>query len=222
MATNDLLLPKRETWKSLNIEDLIVQDQTIVEDLMVEGDLELKSGNYTSALETATLTNNRTITFPDKTGTVVVDTDLSLMVTETSTNTSGNVMIGGGSRLIQDSNIALTQLPKVSTVSSMSGSYSGQPTFICGHFTSATTPIWVGTKGLTSIVKNSTGVYTITYSTAFTNIPSVVVTNYDTNTSFCGLNNVSVSSTTGCVIRIFDRAGGVFDFMKYNIMICGV
>ena len=54
--------------------------------------------------------SGKTVTFPGTTGTVALTSDLSAMVTQTSTNTSGNVMTGGGTRLIQDSLVPLSRL----------------------------------------------------------------------------------------------------------------
>jgi hypothetical protein len=46
MSVNNLLDAERQTWKALNVEDLIVQDQTIVEDITVDGTLTLNgTGN---------------------------------------------------------------------------------------------------------------------------------------------------------------------------------
>jgi len=96
-------------------------------------------------------------------------------------------------------------------------SWGGLP--ITGYFDSGATPVWVGSPGV-SVVKNAVGVYTLTYPTAFLNVPSVVCQIRDMNPGFAGYITVSAASTTTCTIRGYAAPAIVaFDFQIINVMI---
>lgn len=163
----------------------------------------------------ATSTSAKIITLPDKTGTVVVDTDISTMVTETSTNTSGNVMTGGGTRTITDSGKALTSLvtgPRAS-VRTLYARYD--PT--SGSSISADTNYGFGTA-----TYNTTGQYSLTFSTAFNEVPVINVTCVVDNTSYNwkAIPYVRAPTTSGCDIYILEPAVAWRD-LKFHISVIG-
>lgn len=132
MSVNNLLSPDRQTWKEPNVENLIVQDQTIVQDLTVDGTATFNGpivGNVVTA--TGTLTSGNII--KGNGGKDIIDsgvpiTAISNSVTSTSNITSNKVVVGDtGVKTVKETVVGidgsgnLTGVNNISTVSQING-----------------------------------------------------------------------------------------------------
>lgn len=147
--------------------------------------------SFTLSPPTTLGTSSKTITFPSSNGTVALASDISL---------------------------AVSQRP---STGSMSGSINGQPKVIFGKCTSASTPVYIGSNGLSSIIKNGTGSFTLNYVTAFSQVPAITANIQDNGAGYNGSVTINASSTTGCTLISYTPGGAAFDYVGLHFRIEG-
>lgn len=121
MATNNLLSPERQTWKAVNIEDLIVQDQTILEDLTVDGTFTLNgTGNVIKSGETGLKIDKLLVS-----STGVITTSSPLVFTGAAWSPSGTLNLTVASGYYTTKPQALIQLTASTQPSALYVGYYG-------------------------------------------------------------------------------------------------
>ena len=126
-------------------------------------------GTYNMTLTTVPLTVNQTTTLRNLSGIVALTSDIpntSTMVTQTSGNTSGNIITGAGTRVIQDSLVPIS-----SVVRSGGPNYKSDALFVQydnGIFTTTSSNFNItgkgwGSPGIGSLKINVTGGYYTTF-----------------------------------------------------------
>jgi hypothetical protein len=119
--------------------------------------LKLKSGTFTGTLQTTTLTADKTYTLPDTTGTLALTSDL---VAAASDTVAGKIEIAVQSEMEAASSTTLAVTP---------GRLGNHPRVAKAwvNFTGTGTVTINASSGVTSVVDNGTGDYTVNWSTAF-------------------------------------------------------
>jgi len=78
---------------------------------------------------------------------------------------------------------------------------------------------FISTGGITALVKNGTGDYTITRSSSGTNQYFIYATAVSDTACYCTINNTGTSNPTTRV-KVYNSAGSAFDPTYINLIIC--
>lgn len=173
--------------------------------------LVIEKNSFTTTITSETLTANRTLTLSNNDATLVVTNPN--MVTETGTNTSGNLMVTSGGKVIEDSGLAFNRLLR---------SDVGGINRIDSFFVSFNNSTFISTSPNFNITGAgwSSGTLTINVTDSGWNNPPKVIMQVGAGSSNPSTEyNLFLSTdTTTSLIKIFGCIGG----SASNFNVCGI